>query len=170
MPVRLPGGGVVHVLASHPTPPAFDGAEQRNIRRNHDEIRFWADYLGGADYIVDDSSKSGGLDVDAHFVIMGDLNADPDEGSAFNNPIETWLLSHALVNGGFVPQASSEAVATYPRLDADDTAAWGLRVDYVLPSTTLRVLDGGILRPIGADTVGVPVSDHFPVWIDVTVE
>ena len=35
----------VHVLASHPTPPTFDGAEDRNGRRNHDEIRFWADYV-----------------------------------------------------------------------------------------------------------------------------
>ena len=30
---------------SHPTPPAFDGPEDRNGRRNHDEIRFWSDYL-----------------------------------------------------------------------------------------------------------------------------
>ncbi len=170
VPIRLPGGGVIHVLASHPTPPAFDGEEQRNVRRNHDEIRFWADYLDGAGYVVDDSSQAGGLDAGAHFVIMGDLNADPDEGSAYNNPIKTWLLDHARVNGTFVPQASSEAVDAYPRLDPDDTAGWGLRVDYVLSSTTLRVLDGGVLRPVGADTVGVPVSDHFPVWIDVAIE
>ena len=57
VPVRLPGGAVLHVLASHPTPPAFDGEEGRNRRRNHDEIRFWADYLDGAAYIRDDSSR-----------------------------------------------------------------------------------------------------------------
>ena len=28
-----------------PTPPAFDGEEDRNGRRNHDEIRFWVDYV-----------------------------------------------------------------------------------------------------------------------------
>ena len=33
----------VHFLVSHPTPPVFDGAEDRNGRRNLDEIRFWAD-------------------------------------------------------------------------------------------------------------------------------
>ena len=39
-------GEVVHVLASHPTPPVFDGPEDRNGLRNADEIRFWADYVG----------------------------------------------------------------------------------------------------------------------------
>src|SRR3546814_10697303 len=39
VPVRV-GGHTVHVLASHPTPPTFDGAEDRNGRRNPDEIRF----------------------------------------------------------------------------------------------------------------------------------
>ncbi|MDX1390877.1 MAG: endonuclease/exonuclease/phosphatase family protein, partial [Rheinheimera sp.] len=29
-------GKTVHVLASHPTPPVFDGAENRNGKRNHD--------------------------------------------------------------------------------------------------------------------------------------
>ena len=37
---------VVHFLVHHPTPPVFDGAEHRNRLRNHDEIRFFADYVG----------------------------------------------------------------------------------------------------------------------------
>ena len=44
VPVRI-GSTTLHLLASHPTPPAFDGPEDRNGRRNHDEIRFWSDYL-----------------------------------------------------------------------------------------------------------------------------
>ena len=44
LPVRI-GRKTVHVLASHPTPPTFDGPEDRNGTRNHDEIRFWADYV-----------------------------------------------------------------------------------------------------------------------------
>ena len=35
----------VHFLVSHPTPPVFDGPEDRNGKRNFDEIRFWADYV-----------------------------------------------------------------------------------------------------------------------------
>ncbi len=38
-------GTTVHFLVSHPTPPVFDGAEDRNGTRNHDEIRLWADYV-----------------------------------------------------------------------------------------------------------------------------
>ena len=44
VPVRTPLG-TVHLLASHPTPPVFDGPENRNGARNHDEIRLWAEYL-----------------------------------------------------------------------------------------------------------------------------
>ena len=46
VPVRI-SGTVVHLLASHPTPPVFDGPEDRNGVRNADEIRFWADYVSG---------------------------------------------------------------------------------------------------------------------------
>ena len=46
VPVRI-GQAVRHVLASHPTPPAFDGPEDRNGRRAFDEIRLWSDYIAG---------------------------------------------------------------------------------------------------------------------------
>lgn len=165
VPVKLPNGAVLHLLCSHPTPPAFDGAEQRNKRRNHDEIRFWADYLNGADYITDDAGVPGGLESGAAFVILGDLNADPDEGGSLNNPIQRFLLDHPRINGEFVPRAP------FPdeKLDNDDTAGWGLRVDYVLPSKNLEVIGGGIWRqPLESSQAG-PVSDHFPVWIDIAV-
>lgn len=167
VPVRLPNGTVLHVLASHPTPPAFDGAEQRNVRRNHDEIRFWADYLDGAAYVVDDSSRAGGLPPGAPFVLLGDLNADPDEGRALDDPVGRFLLRHARINGAFVPRADSAGAAAYPELDADDTAVWGLRVDYVLPSAGLRVLGGRVVRyPLSL----LPrPSDHFPVYLDLLV-
>ena len=53
------GGRTVHVLVSHPTPPVFDGPEDRNGTRNNDEIRFWADYItpGAARYIYDDDGE-----------------------------------------------------------------------------------------------------------------
>ncbi|MGI9175600.1 MAG: endonuclease/exonuclease/phosphatase family protein [Rhodothermales bacterium] len=169
VPVRLPNGVVLHVLASHPTPPAFDGKEGRNKRRNHDEIRFWADYLDGAAYIQDDSSRAGGLAPDVPFVIVGDLNADPDEGSSFENPIGTFLLDHPRINGQFVPTADSAGQRAYPNLDPDDTAQWGLRVDYVLPSADVRVLNGEVVRPAPSDTAGVEPSDHFLVWLDLAM-
>jgi hypothetical protein len=69
-------GQIVHFLSAHPTPPVFDGAEDRNGKRNHDEIRFWKDYINGAGYIYDDAGSFGGLAGGAKFVIVGDYNAD----------------------------------------------------------------------------------------------
>ena len=166
VPVRLPGGRVVHVLASHPTPPGFDGAADRNGRRNHNEIRFWVDYLSGADYIADDSSRAGGLPEDAPFVLMGDLNADPDEGDSYGNAINP-LLRHPRVQSRPVPTATDRGQRAFPDLDADDTTPFGLRIDYVLPSSNLDVTSAHVWRPAPADTSDLPVSDHFPVYVDV---
>jgi hypothetical protein len=166
VPIRLPDGRTLHVLASHPTPPGFDGEDDRNGYRNHDEIRLWADYLSNRSYIEDDSSRTGGLAQDALFVVMGDQNADPDEGDTYQQPIQL-LLEHERVQSRVVPTATPAGRAAYLDLDPDDTAEWGLRVDYVLPSVGLSVDSSGVWRPVGADTTGVPVSDHFPVWIDL---
>jgi endonuclease/exonuclease/phosphatase family metal-dependent hydrolase len=167
VPVRLPSGRVVHVLASHPTPPGFDGAADRNGRRNHDEIRFWVDYLSGAGYIADDSSRAGGLSEDASFVLMGDLNADPDEGDGYGNAINQ-LLRHPRVRNRPVPTATDRGQQAFPELDADDTTPFGLRIDYALPSADLNVANAGVWRPAPADTSDLPVSDHFPVYVDIS--
>ncbi len=94
VPVRVKGR-TVHVLASHPTPPTFDGLEDRNGTRNHDEIRFWADYVtpGAGRYIYDDEGRRGGLRRGARFVIMGDQNADPLDGDSVDNAINQLLDS-----------------------------------------------------------------------------
>jgi endonuclease/exonuclease/phosphatase family protein len=48
LPLLLPGGGAARVLAFYATTPLFDGEEDRNGRRNRDEMRFWIEYLKGA--------------------------------------------------------------------------------------------------------------------------
>jgi hypothetical protein len=169
VPVQLPNGAVLHVLASHPTPPGFDGVARRNNHRNHDEVQLWVDYLNQAFYVEDDSGRTGGLHEDASFVVMGDLNADPDDASVFRDAIRH-LIDHERVNGTVVPEASPSRQADYPDLDPDDTARWEARIDYVLPSADLLVDDSGIWRPDPARVPDVPVSDHFPVWMDVRVE
>ena len=168
VPLRTPGGEVLHVLASHPTPPAFDGGARRNVRRNHDEIRLWVDYLDDAAYIEDDSSRDGGLHAGATFVVMGDLNADPDEEGSYRAAIRN-LVGHRRVQTGATPTAAPAGRAAFPDLEAHDTARWGRRIDYVLPSRTLAVDTSGVWRPAARDTSRVPVSDHFPVWMDVRV-
>ena len=183
VPIRTPGG-VVHLLASHPTPPGFDGDEDRNGRRNHDEIRFWTDYLGDDAWMTDDAGTPGGLPADAHFVIAGDLNSDPFEGDSRHEAI-VGLLGHSRVidplpasrGGASAAVDQGRANQRHEGDPANDTADWNdngpgnLRVDYVLPSTSLEVLDSGVFWPRGdepgADVVGA--SDHRLVWVDVTV-
>ena len=167
VPVRLPNGTVVHFLVSHPTPPAFDGPEQRNQKRNHDEIRFWGDYLDGAGYIIDDDGQAGGLASDAPFIIMGDLNADPQKGRSYNNPIGRFLLQHDRVEGAFIPVARTAGInPDWAELHEADTSDWGMRIDYVLPSVGIEIRDGAVERPT---TEAAVVSDHFPVWLDLSV-
>ena len=112
VPINV-NGEIVHVLVSHPTPPVFDGEEDRNGRRNHDEIRFWADYVtpGEGDYIYDDAGNFGGLNPGNSFVIMGDQNADPVDGDSFNNAINQ-LLENPLVNTSVTPGSNGGVNAT----------------------------------------------------------
>lgn len=165
IPVNLPNGATLHVFCSHPTPPVFDGPEDRNGRRNHDEIRFWMDYLSNEPYIVDDKAKYGGFGSAEPFVIVGDLNADPKKGDSFKNPIAK-LLAARRVSREFTPKADIEVA----NLDPTDTSMFKMRVDYVLPSKEIKVQQGGVWRAMPASAAGGKFpSDHFPVWIDVQV-
>ncbi|GAB2498309.1 endonuclease/exonuclease/phosphatase family protein [Promicromonospora xylanilytica] len=189
VPVRV-GRDTVHVLAAHPTPPSFDGAEDRNGLRNHDEIRFWADYVRGgraARYQYDDEGRRGGLRPGSSFVIVGDYNADPLDGDSVDSAIDQ-LLRHPRITDPLATSAGAPEAAALqaganldhlgdPALDtADfaDTAPGNLRVDYVLPSRDLRVRDAGVFWPAAADPLSrltgeypFPSSDHRLVWTDL---
>jgi hypothetical protein len=185
---------VVHFLTSHPTPPVFDGTEDRNGRRNHDEIRFWSDYIipSRSAYIYDDNSLYGGLPPGDMFVIAGDQNADPFDGDSFTGAAQQ-LLDHPLVNTKDTPDSEGgpeQAMLQNSNNDdhdgdpAFDTADFGetpfgpgnLRADYVLPRKNLQMQDAGVFWPLEADplfslvgTFPFPSSDHRLVWIDVRV-
>jgi len=170
IPIEV-NGKIVHVLASHPTPPVFDGAEDRNGKRNHDEIRMWADYIvpSKSSYLYDDSGVKGGLALYNRFVIMGDQNADPDEGDSYNNAIMQ-LLAHPMIDATMTPESLGGQETTG---DADDTASWGMRADYVLPSDYgLEVKNSGIFWPESNDVKRSSVdasSDHRLVWVDLAI-
>ncbi len=163
VPIELPNGTVVHALISHPTPPAFDGPEKRNVLRNHDEIRLLRAYIDGDEALYDDAGKSGGIGDDALFVILGDLNADPADGSSVEMTMFSQLLSSERLASDLHPGSSIRVDG----LDRTDTARFGLRVDYVLPSAGITVTDSGVWRDAG-DLDRFP-SDHFPVWAEVIV-
>jgi hypothetical protein len=177
-------GFVIHVLAAHPTPPVFDGPEDRNGNRNFDELRLWADYItpDGATYLYDDAMNYGGLQDDSSFVIMGDLNADPNDGDARPGAIAQ-LLEHPRVNTCITP-TSQGAVAdgknqTHhgpPETDTSDFGDYGnYRLDYVLPSSNLKIQNAFVFWPTPDEQLyrlvgeGEPVvsSDHRAVVVDI---
>ena len=195
VPVKLPNGAELRVICSHPTPPAFDGPEQRNKKRNHDEIRLIRDYIDNMAGLVDDKGLEGGLimrkegplvGVTIPFVVLGDLNADPKDGDSFRSPITKMLFQSRHVNSAVVPESDVKIEG----LDPWDTAMFKLRVDYALPSKSVKVLGAGVWRhmPVtgkapakpGEKAVEQPEvkpaeqkdtfpSDHFPVWIEIEV-
>ncbi len=175
VPVRV-GDTTLHVLASHPTPPSFDGDEDRNGRRNFDEIRLWTDYLTGGEavaYLVDDAGRTGSLPAGAHFVVIGDLNADPWGDAAFGRTAISQLLEHPRIQDP-EPRGSGGAAVDRPYEGAPElrTAAYG-RIDYVLPSRTLKVKDTAVFWPGPGDPLRHLVagdrraSDHALVWVDI---
>ena len=175
----------VHFLVSHPTPPVFDGPEDRNGTRNHDEIRFWADYVDPqrSAYIYDDSGVEGGLPGSSQFIIAGDLNADPFDGDSSAKAI-LQLLEHSMINANCLPLSEGGEEASRvqggknlehqgnPASDTgdfNDKYTGNMRIDYVLPSATLKVVDCGVFWP-ASDQPGhdlTDVSDHHLVWLDI---
>ena len=195
VPIKV-NGETIHALVSHPTPPTFDGAEDRNGKRNHDEIRFWADYItpGKGNYIYDDNGEKGGISQGSSFVIMGDQNADPLDGDSYDNAIRQ-LLQNPYINTNFIPTsagAPQQAVLqgganltqrgnpAFDTADFSDTAPGNLRTDYVLPSTDLQIINSAVFWGLNTDSTfplvgtfnsrlpgGFPSSDHRQVRVDL---
>ncbi|ACD58152.1 endonuclease [Xanthomonas oryzae pv. oryzae PXO86] len=185
VPVRTPLG-VVHALVSHPTPPVFDGAEKRNAARNHDELQLWRAYLDNAPesqrWLCDDKGNCGGLDSDARFVILGDLNNDPVDGAGRHAAIRA-LINHPRVlqyptprsEGG--PEKTAEYAALGIAHSGDPHQVTGdfgpqagtMRLDYVLPSHQFTLIGSGIFWPASSapEAAIADGSDHHAVWVDV---
>lgn len=188
------GGETVHFLVSHPTPPVFDGDEDRNGLRNFDEIGFWADYLSPrtSRYVYDDAGGRGGLPAGASFVVAGDQNSDPFDGDSRPGAAQQ-LLDQRRVDADPVPQSLGALQASriqggandghvgparQDTADFDDVEPGNLRVDYVLPSEDLQLRRTGVFWPtpnsplyrlVGDGSFPVPSSDHRLVWVDLRV-
>ena len=182
VPIDL-GNKTVHFLVSHPTPPVFDGPEDRNGRRNFDEIRLWADYITPAKsgYIYDDAGVRGGLKPGELFVIAGDQNSDPLDGDSIPGSIQQ-LLNHPLINTKSTPQSAGaiEAAAVQgranlthrsdPRFDTadfNDAAPGNLRADYVLPRVNLKIVNSGVFWPVLSDPLSRLTGVFSFDWIAV---
>lgn len=193
VPVEIEGG-LLHLFLSHPTPQGFDGAEDRNGRRNFDEIKLWVEYLKQDSAIEDDQGRVGGFGSSDPFVVIGDLNAKRlVPGTEQEGPFQTsiydgkaaidQLLQHPRLqdSGPFVTSAgglhhNTESIRTAgpPGFPERSTSVFGAgaRLDYILPSVDLRILSGGVFWPVpGDDAQGArwaeEASDHRLVWLDV---
>ncbi|OIQ29258.1 MAG: endonuclease [Alphaproteobacteria bacterium MedPE-SWcel] len=145
VPVARPDGPPLWVLSFHASPPVFDGPEDRNGRRNADEIRLWLHLLDGS--LTLDPAPA----ITAPFVILGDANNDPQRGEGHKDALHSLLSDPRLQD----PVARDA--------DGPHTVVWDstgpMRVDYVLPSADLDILASGILRSKG--------SRHGLVWVDL---
>jgi hypothetical protein len=188
VPVRTPLG-LLHFLVSHPTPPVFDGPEDRNGARNADELRLWREYLDNdpADHawLCDDDGRCGGLAAGERFVIAGDLNNDPNDGDGHHDAIRA-LIDHPRMLRHAAPRSEGAVIAArtagganaaHVGDPAEDTGDFGprvgnLRLDYVLPSVGLRWRDGGVFWPAqgSEDAVIAHASDHHAVWVDLVAD
>ncbi len=172
LPVILPDGGRLHLLAFAAGPPVFDGPEDRNGRRNHDETAFWLRYL---DRALPEASPDG------PFVILGTVNLDPADGDGRTEAIRALLSDRRVTDT--LPASRGGAVGADgghrgdPALDtavfAPPKGPGNLRVDYVLPSADLRVTDSGVWWPEPGDKGAedsVVASRHRMVWVTVEIE
>lgn len=140
VPIQHPILGRITILTYHATPPVFDGPEDRNGRRNHDETAFWTHYLDGA---------FGPVPGD-RFILMGDANLDPNAGDGMGRAM-TRLLTDARLQDPLPMQPTVTFGPTGP-----------MRVDYVLPSADWRVTAAQV-TPANPDA-----SRHSLVWVDLT--
>lgn len=169
VPIILPDGRRIHVLANHSSPPVFDGPEDANGLRNHDEAAFWLHYLAGGKATED-------------FVIMAGLNADPRDGDGahevvrnltqsiyLQDPLPRSVGSAQADQGGV--NTTHQSPAEFDTVDWRDDSAGNLRVEYVLPSAGLTILDSGVFWPASDDPdaalIELAETSHRLVWVDV---
>ena len=187
-------GTPVHLLVAHPTPPVFDGPEDRNGKRNHDEIALLLAMANDVSMtaepttrLIDDAELANQSTSPQSFVIAGDLNADPRDGDGSHDVINE-LLTSPLVNASRTPasQGAIEAAtldagknaahsgdAATDTCDFEDRNVGNLRCDYLLPSRQLKIVDCGVFWPtkqqLGEMADLLNVSDHRLVWADLLV-
>ncbi|SFR46157.1 Endonuclease/Exonuclease/phosphatase family protein [Yoonia tamlensis] len=150
VPVLLPDGPL-NLFAFAATPPVFDGPEDRNGLRNRDELRLWTAVLDG------------GLgQVPADFVIAGNANLDPLAGDGLRDAMAAFLADQRLQD----PLAEIATAAWSDRPELGE-----LRVSYVLPVQSWRVVDAGVQRPPpddpSLDDRSLGAGPHWLVWVDI---
>jgi len=171
VPVAVDGHRL-RLFLSHPTPPVFDGEEDRNGRRNFDEIMLWRQYIDGDLGLVDDLGGTGGYQAGVPFVIVGDLNAAEGDPAVYDGVSAIGqLLRHTALQDPSEWLVSDGAPSDQVRATTE-FGGRGRRIDYVLPSRGIEVLDGGVYWPSAeldpeGNARALLASDHRLVWLDL---
>ncbi len=164
VPLDAPAGPLA-LLAFHATPPVFDGPEDRNGRRNHDEAALWLRLLDGT---LPQPAPA------PPFVLLGTANLDPADGEGRREAIAALLADPRLQDPaprGTHGRAQEPGQSGDPALDtAVFDGPGGLRTEIVLPSAGLEITASGVLWPPEGDPLGATLataSRHRPVWVEI---
>ncbi len=157
VPLQVQGTEVSLITLAAGTP-VFDGPEDRNGRRNAAELALVSELVAQADLPI----------------VLGRANVDPVDGKGDQAALEAVLLHPALTDPR--PRGSGGGGDGHLGDPALDTVNWqgpgALRVDYVLPARTMRVLDAGVIWPDADDPLAEVAELAGParlVWVDVAL-
>ena len=176
VPIKLPEKQTLTLMVWHATPPVFDGPDDLNGKRNHDETALWLQLLNGH---LSEAPQT-------PYVLAGISNLDPVDGDGINTALNALLTHPAIADPrpqslGAVRAAQSDGGvnAAHKGDPALDTVNWpdtddrpgNLRVTLALPSRDLTVAQSGVLWP---DDLSKPLSRdvemasrHRLVWLDL---
>lgn len=135
------GNDKLMLLTLAATPPVFDGPEDRNGRRNRDEVLLWPNILSSKPDIFDG----------APVILMGNFNLDPERGDGLRQAA-TNVLQHP---------------ALQDPLPSQPTVLWDrvgeMRVTYVLPDRSFVVSAAQVMPP------SPDAGPHRLVWVDLAL-
>ena len=150
----------ISLLTFHASPPVFDGPEDRNGRRNADEIAYAA-------ALIDQ--------LPTPFVLLANTNLDPFDGEG-HNEVMRQLLAHPKLQDPTPASPGGQASAN-PRhrgpaqldtVDWPDPRPGNLRVNYILPSRDFALHNGRVHWPT-KDFPDPHGNSHRLVWQDVSL-
>ncbi len=170
VPITLPNGEVLNLLAAYPTTPVYDGEEDRNGRRNADEIRFWQVLLDGELPFTPPT---------APYAVIGQLNVDPHDGAGRREAVQALLADPRLTDprptsegGASAPSAGHTGDPALDTADLKDPKPGNLRLNYVLPWAGAEIADSGVLWPMPDDPLHETVTKagrYRLVWVDISL-
>ena len=150
VPVETGDGAVFHTILVHPTVPL---REYVNMKRNADQMRFLKSYIDGF---------SG-----SPFVVIGDLNADPDAGIGTRDVVRGLFEDDNIIYRKTSRETFLEGGGV-ERPPVDGAGLLKARLDYILPSRHFRMDGPLVFAPEGTPwwQAARRASDHFFVYAD----